>query len=71
MVTYTWNLCSAFNPSNSTHTTHYTSGAVVSHIVAAKGSSWGFGALLKVLTSIMALKVEERVLDIHSKIKMV
>ncbi len=29
------------------------------------GSSWGFGALLKVLTSVVALRVE-RVLDIHS-----
>ncbi len=30
------------------------------------GSSWGFGALLKGLTSLVVLKVEERVLVIHS-----
>ncbi len=53
MVTHTWNLCSAFNPSMCTHT--------VVHL----GSSWGFGALLKGLTSVVILRVE-RVLVIHS-----
>ncbi len=51
-----WNLCSAFNPSKCTHT--QSSGKPT-------GSSWGFGALLKGLTSVVVLKVE-RTLVIHS-----
>ncbi len=51
-----WNLCSAFNPSKCTHTRSS---------VKPTGSSWGFGALLKGLTSVVVLKVE-RTLVIHS-----
>ncbi len=77
MVIHTRNLCSAFNPSKCTHTavsseqtnkhtlTH-TPGAVGSHLCCdARGSSWGSGALLKGLTSVVVLRME-RALDIHS-----
>ncbi len=59
MVTHTRNLCS---PSKCTQT------AVNEHTpraVGSPGSSWGFGALLKDLTSVVVLRVE-RALDIHS-----
>ncbi len=54
-VTYTimwpynqqWDLCSAFNPSKCTHT--WSSGQLT---MWQPGSSWGFGALLKGLTSV-------------------
>ncbi len=65
MVTHTRNLCSALKPSKCTHTvvnTHseHTPGAVGSHIAEAPGfGSRGFGALLKSLTSVMVLMVEE------------
>ncbi len=54
-----WNLCSAFNPSKCTHTRN--SGQPT---LRRPGSSWGFGALLKGLTSVVVLKVE-RTLVIH------
>ncbi len=71
MVTHTQNLCSAFNPSKCTHTvvnthtpwTHTRSSG--QPMLRCPGSSWGSGALLKGLTSVMVLKVE-RVLVIHS-----
>ncbi len=71
MVTHTWNLCSAFNPSKCTHTavnthtlwTHTRSSG--QPMLRRPGSSWGFGALFKGLTSVVVLKVE-RALDIHS-----
>ncbi len=76
MVSHTCNLCSALNPSKWTHTavrseeththtlwTHtWSSGQPM---LRRPGSSWGFGALLKGLTSVVELKVE-RVLNIHS-----
>ncbi len=43
-----WNLCSAFNPSKCTHT--WSSGQPT---LWRPGSSWGFGTLLKGLTSDM------------------
>ncbi len=60
MVTHTQNLCSAFNPSKCTHTvvnTHPEQRAAI--LLRHLGSSWGFGVLLKGLTSVMVLKVEE------------
>ncbi len=82
MVTHTQNLCSAFNPSKCTHTvvnththTHTHTHTVNTHpkqwaaiLLRRLGSSWGFGVLLKGLTSVVVLKVEESA--IHSKIKM-
>ncbi len=69
MVTHTQNLCSAFNPSKCTHTvvnTHTHTHTVNTHpkqwaaiLLRHLGSSWGFGVLLKGLTSVMVLKVEE------------
>ncbi len=51
MVTHTRNLCSAFNPSKvHTHSSEQT------FILWHPGSSWGFGALLKYLTSVMLLE---------------
>ncbi len=70
MVTHTWNLCSAINPSKvhtysseHTHTvnTHKEQWAAI--YAAAPGEQ--FGALLKGLTSVVVLKVE-RALYIHS-----
>ncbi len=43
-----WNLCSAFNPSKCTHT--WSSGQPT---LRRPGSSWGFGALLKGLNSVV------------------
>ncbi len=43
-----WNVCSAFNPSKCTHT--WSSGQPT---LRRPGSSWGFGALLKGLTSVV------------------
>ncbi len=43
-----WNLCSAFNPSKCTHT--WSRGQPT---LRRQGSSWGFGALLKGLTSVL------------------
>ncbi len=43
-----WNVFSAFNPSKCTHT--WSSGQLA---LRRPGSSWGFGALLKGLTSVM------------------
>ncbi len=43
-----WNVCSAFNPSKCTHT--WSSGQPT---LQRPGSSWGFSALLKGLTSVM------------------
>ncbi len=43
-----WNVFSAFNPSNCTHT--WSSGQPT---LRRPGSSWGFGALLKGLISVM------------------
>ncbi len=68
MVTHTRNLCSAFNPSkvhthSSEHTHTRSSGQPF--MLRRPGSSWGFGALLKGLTSVVVLRVE-RVLHIHS-----
>ncbi len=42
-----WNVFSAFNPSKCTHLEQWAAGT------ATPGSSWGFGALLKGLTSVM------------------
>ncbi len=43
-----------------THSSKHTPGAVGSHIAEAPGfGSWGFGVLLKGLTSVVVLKVEE------------
>ncbi len=55
-----WNLCSAFNPSKCTHSR--SSGQPM---LRRPGSSWGFGASLKGLTSVVELKME-RMLVIHS-----
>ncbi len=71
MVTHTWNLCSAFNPSKCTHTvvnthtlwTHTRSSG--QPMLQRPGSNWGFSALLKGLTSVVVLKVE-RALVFHS-----
>ncbi len=60
MVTHTRNLCSAFNPSKCTHT-RSSGQPMLRHL----GSSWGFSALLKGLTSVVVLRVE-KVLVIHS-----
>ncbi len=65
MVTHTRNLCSAFNPSKvhtqtvNTHTpwTH-TRSSGQPFMLWRPGSSWGFSALLKGLTSVVVLKVE-------------
>ncbi len=72
MVTHTRNLSSAFNPSavrsEQTHThTPWTHTRSSGHpfMLRRPGSSWGFGALLKGLTSVVVLRVE-RALDIHS-----
>ncbi len=65
MVTHTQNLCSAFNPSKCTHTVVNIHLEQWAANAAAPGSSWGFGALLKGLTSVVVLRVE-RVLVIHS-----
>ncbi len=66
-VTHTLNLCSALNPSKCTHTvvnththtvnTHPEQWAAI--LLRRPGSSWGFGVLLKGLTSVVVLKVEE------------
>ncbi len=53
-------LCSAFNPSKWTHTR--SSGKP---LLRRPVSSWGFGALLKDLTSVEVSKVE-RTLIVHS-----
>ncbi len=42
-----WNVFSAFNPSKCTHLEQWAANA------AAPGSSWGFGALLRCLTSVV------------------
>ncbi len=43
-----------------THSSEHTPGAVGSHFMLRRpGSSWGFCALLKSLTSVVVLKVEE------------
>ncbi len=55
MGTHTLNLCSAFNPSKCAP----TPGAVVSHIATAAGEQLGILFLLKGLTSVVVLKVEE------------
>ncbi len=63
MVTYTQNLCSAFNPSKCTHTvvnTHTEQWVAI--FLRRPESSCGFGALLKDLTSVVVLKVEESAL---------
>ncbi len=53
MVTHTRNLCSAFNPSKWTQL--QSSGQPM---LRRPGSSWGFDAMLKGLTSVVVLKVE-------------
>ncbi len=58
-------MCSAFDPSKCTHTvvnthtvnTHPEQWAVI--LLRRPGSSWGFGALFKGLTSVVVLRVEE------------
>ncbi len=71
MVIHTQNLCSAFNPSKCTHTVVNTHTHTHTHTVntypeqweavllRCPGSSQGFGALLKGLTSVVVLKVEK------------
>ncbi len=62
MVTHTWNLCSAFNPSKvHTHSSEHTPKEVMWR---RPGSSCGLGVLLKG-TSVVVLKME-RALYIHS-----
>ncbi len=61
MVTHTRNLCSAFNPSKCTHSSEHTH-TQWTHTRSSGQPyccSWGFGALLKGLTSVVVLKVEE------------
>ncbi len=65
MVTHTRNLSSAFNPSKCTLTAVNTHLEQWAAIFRRPGSSWGIGALLKGLTSVVVLKVE-RALVIHS-----
>ncbi len=65
MVTHTRNLFSAFNPSKCTLTAVNTHLEQWAAILRRPGSSWGIGALLKGLTSVVVLKVE-RALVIHS-----
>ncbi len=65
MVTHTRNLSSAFNPSKCTLTAVNTHPEQWAAILRRPGSSWGIGALLKGLTSVVILKVE-RALVIHS-----
>ncbi len=65
MVTHTQNLSSAFNPSKCTLTAVNTHLEQWAAILRRPGSSWGIGALLKGLTSVVVLKVE-RALVIHS-----
>ncbi len=65
MVTHTRNLSSAFNPSKCTLTAVNTHPEQWAAILRHPGSSWGIGALLKGLTSVVVLKVE-RALVIHS-----
>ncbi len=65
IVTHALNLCSAFNPSKCTHTavsseqtqTH-TRSSRQPFMLQRSGSSWVFGAMLKVLTSVVVLRVE-------------
>ncbi len=65
MVNHTRNLSSAFNPSKCTLTAVNTHLEQWAAILRRPGSSWGIGALLKGLTSVVVLKVE-RALVIHS-----
>ncbi len=65
MVTHTRNLSSAFNPSKCTLTAVNTHPEQWAAMLRRPGSSWGIGALLKGLTSVVVLKVE-RALVIHS-----
>ncbi len=65
MLTHTRNLSSAFNPSKCTLTAVNTHPEQWAAMLRHPGSSWGFGALLKGLTSVMVLRVE-RALVIHS-----
>ncbi len=71
MVSYTWNLCSAFNPSQCTHTavssehTHTHTHTMNTHPEQWAANAAASGALLKGLISVVVLKVE-RALDIHS-----
>ncbi len=65
MVTHTRNLSSAFNPSKCTLTAVNTHLVQWAAILRRPGSSWGIGALLKGLTSVVVLRVE-RALVIHS-----
>ncbi len=65
MVTHTRNLSSAFNPSKCTLTAVNTHLEQWAAILRRPGSSWGIGALLNGLTSVVVLKVE-RALVIHS-----
>ncbi len=58
MVTHTRNLSSAFNPSKCTLTAVNTHLEQWAAIFRRPGSSWGIGALLKGLTSVVVLKVE-------------
>ncbi len=66
MVTHTRNLSSAFNPSKCTLTAVNTHPEQWAAILRRPGSSWGIGALLKGLTSVVVLKVERALVVIHS-----
>ncbi len=59
-----WNVFSAFNPSKSTHT--WSSGQLT---LQRPGSSWGFGALLKGLTSVVDNSCRSRDLNPQPRIK--
>ncbi len=68
MVTHIRNLCSAFtHPSEHTalNTHTHTRSSEQPFMLRWRGSSWGFGALLKGLTSVMVLNLETA-LYIHS-----
>ncbi len=68
MVSHTWNLCSAFNPSKCTHravsSEHTHTQSSGQPMLRRPGSSWGFGVLLKGLSR--GIEGGERVLYIHS-----
>ncbi len=62
MVPHTRNLSSAFNPSKCTLTAVNTHPEQWAAMLRRPGSSWGIGALLKGLTSVVVLKWREHLL---------
>ncbi len=55
LVSHTQNLCSALHPSKCTHPEQWPT----IFLLCCPGSSWGFGAFLKSLTSVAVLRVDE------------